>query len=553
MPPGSSGITVPLAQVRKVRDPAKAILSAVTVRKLGVAELDTVFLAAGRIANHAVVLNNTMVSLVEGLKESVATCMGAFQLKPLLTQAGPAFAVTTLSDSSSTAMLVAQCTPARGLVVCDQALYDDATKVNDEVKASLKTASEALVALTTAVTEANEAGCGISYEVAQGSLGLKLPPVIEEAPKEEAPKKEPMIQKGLVSKSVSKSLSAVSKGAALAVSKAKKIAAKSGEEDESGDGGAGAGEGIEETGEGNRAGCAEAEAAETIEGDEETAEGAEGAAETTEPKKKEGRVVKSVSVGLGAVSKGATLAVSKAKKLAAKLGEGEGAGGADAGESIDETGEDEIVEGAKKVSFGDLLGEGVAEVPEDEGDDDVLDGFEPDEPADGAVAAADEAALTAAAATVAVLSKRQQFEKAKEESALQKVAFRACTTYCQALFRLRLALVSARFEGVLQGGLRAAVDEIRARVSEAFSAAGRPIDWLKVISLDLLKLLEGKLVFKLKLSFDHLQMDAALKKCLHFLTRKMVRMVETIAVKCYCLLKESITMIKQLTDLVVPP
>ena len=59
---------------------------------------------------------------------------------------------------------------------------------------------------------------------------------------------------------------------------------------------------------------------------------------------------------------------------------------------------------------------------------------------------------------------------------------------------LRLALVSARFEGVLQGGLRAAVDEIRARVSEAFSAAGRPIDWLKVISLDLLKLLEGKLV-----------------------------------------------------------
>ena len=122
MPPGSSGITVPLAQVRKVRDPAKAILSAVTVRKLGVAELDTVFLAAGRIANHAVVLNNTMVSLVEGLKESVATCMGAFQLKPLLTQAGPAFAVTTLSDSSGTAMLVAQCTPARGLVVCDQAL-----------------------------------------------------------------------------------------------------------------------------------------------------------------------------------------------------------------------------------------------------------------------------------------------------------------------------------------------------------------------------------------------------------------------------------------------
>ena len=257
-----------------MRDPATAILSAVTVRKLGVAELDPIFLAAGRIANHAVVLNNTMVSLVEGLKESVATCFGAYQCRPVLTQAGPAFAVTTLSDSDGTASIVAQCTSHRGLVVCDEALYGDETKLNADAKAALEVASEALTALTAAVAEANAGGCGISYHMLNGSLGLRLPPAVEEAPAKEQKQKKPK-KKGLMSKSMSLGLGAMSKGAGLAAAKAKKLAAKSGgEEGEDVDGAEG--ECIDE------AGKVEDEAAEEAEAAEEIAEEVEEAIEAVE-------------------------------------------------------------------------------------------------------------------------------------------------------------------------------------------------------------------------------------------------------------------------------
>jgi hypothetical protein len=107
---------------------ANAIREPVEFKVIGVEELDEIFIDADFIANTAIELTNTLITVQEKVKEAIATALGAYFLKTKVAKGRTSFYVVCFEEDGSM-NVVAQALGAGTLHVSSRKKFNDSTKI----------------------------------------------------------------------------------------------------------------------------------------------------------------------------------------------------------------------------------------------------------------------------------------------------------------------------------------------------------------------------------------------------------------------------------------